>query len=255
MIDENTSTESTQTPPDNSQTEQSQPSSAVSPVSPPPSPTQPAPQPTSSTPQPTQLSDDQVSSLKDSITKDVSGKVSQEVSKSVIEKIGEALGLTKKQEEALPTDPQSLQRVVDERIKAGIEQFKNEQKQEVEQSQQTYQERVKEIQTGWFTQYDQLARSGKVPMIKDANDTNDAGVLARRRIILAIGSEIEKLRANGDTYIPSISDVILQNPNVLRGDVAGADLPISGNTAVKEQPFSNQEIRNKSMAQIASESN
>ena len=54
--------------------------------------------------------------LKEEITRDVSGKVSEEVSKSVIQRIGEALGLTKKEEAKLPTDPESLKKIVDENV-------------------------------------------------------------------------------------------------------------------------------------------
>src|SRR3990167_8488908 len=62
------------------------------------------------------LSQDQVASLKEDISKDLSGRVSQEVSKSVIQKIGEALGLTKKEEEALPTDPKRLTKLINQAI-------------------------------------------------------------------------------------------------------------------------------------------
>ena len=248
MVDENTSnspastTSNESTLQDNSQVSQPTQDTQSQSQAQPTTPAQPTPQ----SPTPSSSPVD-VESIK--------AEVSKGVTETVKENIKKVFGLSEKEKEELPTDADSLQKLVDEKVKQQLEQYKTQEKQEKTQSEQQYQEKVKEIQSGWFNQYDILARAGKVPLIKDPNDVNDAGVLARRKIIIAIGKQIETLRAEGNTYIPSISDIILQNPNVLRSEVPGADLPISGNTATTQPEFSNQEIRNKSMAQIASESN
>ena len=51
------------------------------------------------------------------IEKNLESSISEKVSKSVITKIGEALGLTKKEEETLPTDPKELLEKVREESK------------------------------------------------------------------------------------------------------------------------------------------
>ena len=182
--------------------------------------------------QPSGLSDDQVTSIKDSISKDVTGKVSQEVSKSVIEKIGEALGLTKKQEDKLPTDAAELQKLVDQKLDEKFNQYKEQADKEDKEVETQRQTRINSTVQSWFTQYNQLAKLGKVPAMKEAKE-GDAGYDARKKLILAIGKMIEQNKSQGVDYTPSISDVLVAFPDVLKGP-PGADLPISGNTAVRE---------------------
>lgn len=198
------------------------------------------------------LSDEQVASLKESISKDVSGTVSQEVSKSVIQKIGEALGLTKKEEDKLPTDAEALQKMVDQKLEERFSKLSEEAKKEEEGEKTARQERINGIVNGWYTQYNILARSGKVPPIKNAGDENDSGLQARKKIILAIGKMIEQNKSQGIDYTPTISDVLVTYPQVLQGP-PGADLPISGNTAVRENEdsFKYDSIHKKSFEEIA----
>jgi len=198
-----------------------------------------------------QLSDEQVASLKDSITKDVSGVVSQEVSKSVIQKIGDALGLTKKQEEALPTDADALKKIVNEQLEQRFAKLEEEGEKEEKQSETQRQERINGIVQGWYTQYNQLSKLGKVPQMKEAKE-GDAGYDARKKLILAIGKMIEQNRSQGIEYTPSISDILVAHPQVLEGP-PGADLPISGNTQVREtgESFKYKDIKEKSFEEIA----
>jgi len=202
--------------------------------------------PTTTTPQ--TLSDEQVASLKDSITKDVSGKVST----SVIQRIGEALGLTKKQEEALPTDAAQLQKIVDQKLEERFTKLQQQADQEEKQTETQRQERINGIVQGWYSQYDQMARLGKVPQMKQAVE-GDPGYDARKKIILAIGEMINENKQKGVDYTPSISDVLIANPQVLEG-VPGANLPISGNTQVRESAadFKHSDITSKSWEEIAS---
>lgn len=193
--------------------------------------------------------------LREEITKDVSGKVSEEVSKSVIRKIGDALGLSKKEEEKLPTDAESLKKIVDTRVGEVLEKRDKELEDKGEQAETEKETRIDNIIKGWHTQYSQLAIAGKVPVIKNENDTNDRGVVARRKFIQAIGKMIDTNKLQGVDYVPSVADVLVMNPDVLKGP-AGANMPISGATPVQgdSDSFSNKEIRGKTMAQIASES-
>lgn len=198
------------------------------------------------------ISDDQISSLKSQITKDVEGKVSSEVSQSIIAKIGTALGLTKQEEEKLPTDAETLKKIVDEQVQAGINQYKTEVEEQESRSIEEREQQINQVITGWHSQYDQLSRMGKVPKVENQSDPNDKGIVARRKIIMAIGKMIEQNKKDGVRYTPTVSDVLLASPNVLSAP-PGADLPISGNTHVREDDsaFTNAEIRNKSFAEIA----
>lgn len=209
--------------------------------------------------QPAQISDDVKASLKDEITRDISGKVGEEVSKSVIERIAEALGLNKKEEAKLPTDAESLKKLVDEAVQKRMEaEAERAEEQEIESKEQR-QIRINGIILGWHGQYNEMAKLGKVPAIKNANDANDEGVVARRKIILAIGKIIDEYRKTdpNSEYTPSVSEVLIRFPRVLEAP-PGADLPISGNNAVRgnESSFSYQkDVKGKTFEQIASEAN
>ena len=172
--------------------------------------------------------------LKEEITRDVSGKVSEEVSKSVIQRIGEALGLTKKEEAKLPTDPESLKKIVDEAVSTRLDEFTRQQAEATETSEEEYRQKVDETIKNWYAQYNQLARIGKVPPVTNEGDRSDKGVNARKKIILAIGQMIEENKKAGVDYVPSIADAMLARPNVLTAAPPGADLPISGNTSATE---------------------
>ena len=199
-----------------------------------------------------ELSEDQVTTLKDSITKDVSGKVSADVSKSVIQKIGEALGLSKKEEEELPKDAEGLNKLIGKRVKEELSKAGEKTEEDQKVSAKERQGEIDTIIKGWHAQYAQLSKTGKVPAIANPNDINDPGVIARRKVILAIGKMIEKNKAEGVTLTPSVSDVLLASPNVLTAP-PGANLPISGDTQSTENTtqFSNKEITKKSFAEIA----
>ncbi len=181
---------------------------------------------------PKPMSEEQVASLKKGITEDVSG----EVSKSVIQKIGEALGLTKKEEvDNLPTDAEALKKIVDTEVTRRFEKETQDTVKQQKQEATNHQNRIDGTVRNWHTQYSELSRLGKVPVIKNEADEQDEGVEARKKIILAMGgiiSEMQKVNPNSD-YLPSISEVLVRFPNVLKGP-PGADLPISGNTAVRE---------------------
>jgi hypothetical protein len=232
-------------------------------TSPEPTPT-PAPTPTpipTPTPTPTPapapvpaMSDEQMKSLKDSISTDVSGRVSGEVSKSIIQRIGEALGLTKKEEDELPSNATQLKKIIDQKIQEQFSQLSSQATDEEKREATEKQQRIDTIVTTWYGQYNQLARIGKVPPVTKADDPNDKGVMARRQIIIAIGKMIEENKKNGIEYVPSISDVLISYPNILKGP-PGADLPISGNTQVREpqDAFTHKEIRDKSFEEIARE--
>lgn len=181
-------------------------------------------------------------------------EVSGEVSKSVIEKIGEALGLTKKEEAALPTNAEELQKVVDAKVQEALESRDRKYQEEQTQTQKAQEARVDGIITGWHTEYDRLAAVGKVPAIKDPDNPEDPGVKARRELILGIGDIIAEERKLGIVRTPALSEVLLNEPTRLKG-IPGADLPISGNSAVREEPanYSNKEIRSKTFQQILSE--
>lgn len=199
------------------------------------------------------ISDDQVSSLKTSIAKDVEGSLADKVSKSVTEKIATALGLTKDEEEQLPKDAESLKRIVDEQVSQRLEEQNQQLEQEEQKTQQQRQQEINSIVTNWNQQYSRLAQQNPdIPKIEKAGDKSDAGEQAKRKIILHIGKMINDLRARGDNSIPSVHEALIDNPKLLEG-VEGADLPISGNTASREneESFKYQEdIAGKSFEQI-----
>ena len=203
---------------------------------PPAAPTPPAP---SATPSAQGPSDAQIASQATSgldpekLKKEISENVAGEVSKSVLTKIAEALGLTKKEEAKLPTDPEALKALVNEQVQARLAEENKIREESDKVSQEEYQAKVNNTIKGWYAQYNQMASLGKVPRIANESDKNDRGVASRRKIILAIGKVIEENKKQGVEYVPSISDILIQYPNVLSG-LPGGDLPISGNTVPSE---------------------
>ena len=126
-----------------------------------------------------------------------------------------------------------------------------------EEEKQGQQERIDNTIKGWHSQYNQLASLGKVPAIKNASDTADEGVVARRKLILGIGKIIEEIRKTDPTseYVPSVSEVLVRFPDILKAP-PGADLPISGNTAVRENETSfsyDKDVKGKTFEQIVAE--
>jgi len=187
-----------------------------------------------------------------SISDDQLSSVSDTVSKSVIQRLSESLGLNKKEAEELPTDPESLQKIVDERVQSQLQDrdAKNEEIRKLEETQQS--NNINSIIKGWDSQYTQLAQSGKVPAIKKLSDPNDPGVVAKRKMIMAIGKVIEQNKAKGIEYTPTVAEILVNYPTVLDGP-PGADLPISGSTAgVSNSPQVNyqKDIAGKSFQQI-----
>lgn len=203
--------------------------------------------------QPQSLSEDQVSSLKESISKDVSGNVIKEVSEKVRASIAEALGLSKKEEEELPKNAEALKRIVDDAVNARMDELGKKAEEDEKQQEQDHQKRIDAIVKDWNSDYARLAEAGKVPKIANATDKADAGIVARRKIILHIGKMIQTLKAQGIDKTPSIADALIDNPNVLK-EPAGGDLPVSGNTASRENEDSfkyQEDIAGKTFEQIA----
>lgn len=194
--------------------------------------------------------------LRQEISQDVTKSVSDTVSKSIIERIGSALGLNKQeQEEEIPKDPEALKKFVNDQVQARLKDQKDQEQSQVQQTQEQRQQQIDTIITGWHSQYEALARMGKLPKIEDSSNKDDKGVVARRKLILEVGKIIDENKQNGIQYTPTIQDALMVNPQVVNG-VPGANLPISGNTssANSGEAFSNKEIRGKSFLEIAAES-
>ena len=150
----------------------------------PPSAPTPPPTETPPTPPPAPSVD------KESLSKEISDSVSETVSKSLLEKIGGALGLTQKEKEGLPTDKEELANFVREQGRKGAEEVltereKQEQK-ESEQREQQLTEGANRFQTLWQRQYNELSEAGKVPKIEKADDLNDPGNQAKTKILLKL---------------------------------------------------------------------
>lgn len=145
-------------------------------------------------------------------------------------------------EEVKPEVKPDTPQIDPEKIKQeAVEEFEKRQETKAKEQEQ----RVENILKGWYNEYNTYAKAGKVPEIKNADDENDPGVVARRKLIQALG----QMKQQGKD-VTSLSQVLLLNPNALQAP--GADAPVSGegNPAGDPQTFKNSEIRNKSFAQI-----
>jgi len=199
------------------------PPSPVDPVS------TPAPEPTAPpavTPEPQQLDTE-------ALKKEISESVTGEVQKSVIAKIAEALGLGKKEEEALPTDPAELLEMVENKTRETAESVLSERENAAQKQQET---RDQELTSGaekfkqlWTDQYSQLAESGRVPKIVTPTDVNDPGNIAKAKILSKLRTILNENEANGIDYVPTLKEVFYENTDILRIETTtGANAPISG---------------------------
>src|SRR3990167_6862407 len=165
--------------------------------------------------------------------KKIEGSVTDKVSKTLLEKIGGALGLTKDEEEKLPTDPKELQKFVQDNAKRIVQETLTER--EVQEQMQS-EERQKQVTEGaqrfqslWKSQYEELATQGRVPKIQNPNDANDPGNVAKVRLLTKIKEIIDENQKKGVDYVPTLKEVYYENPDVLRSETtAGAHTPISG---------------------------
>ncbi len=173
----------------------------------------------------------------DAIKKDLESSVSDSVSKSVLQKLGDALGLNKKQEEQLPKDPKELLAYIKEESRRQAEDIINaREKASKDQQTQTEQEKQKQLQDGaknfqetWNRDFTEMSTLGMVPKIVDANNQNDPGRLAKTKILLKLKEVIDENEKNGIDHVPSLWEIMSRFPNVFKTNtVAGANTPVSG---------------------------
>ncbi len=159
--------------------------------------------------------------------------VTEKVSKTLLEKIGGALGLNKEEKKQLPTDPEELAQFIRENAKRGTEEVFTEKEKEEQAEREERESQVSEgaqrFQTLWKNQYAELAESGRVPKIENPDDKNDPGNVAKVKILTKLSQIIKENEEKGIDYVPTLKEVFYENPNILRTDtVAGATTPISG---------------------------
>ena len=159
--------------------------------------------------------------------------VTEKVSKSVIDKIGQALGITKTEEkEQIPTDPAELKKFIEDHGAAAAQKVLDDREQAQKTAQEQQQKQVQEgaarFQTLWKSQYTELGEKGLVPKVVNAEDKNDPGNIARVKLLTKLSEVIKHNQANGIDYVPTLKEVYYENPNILTEEVAGGDAPISG---------------------------
>ncbi len=190
-----------------------------------PPPTTPSPQ---TTPQPVApISQEELDKLQASVEKTTTEKVS----KSVISKIGEALGLTKKeQEEEVPTDPKKLKEYIANVAKKQTEEILKSKEtataETTKEQEEKLQEGAKNFQQVWAYQYVEMANLGNVPKIEKPQDPQDPGNVAKARLLLKLKEVLDENKKNNVDYVPSLWEILSRYPNVLK--TAGANVPVSG---------------------------
>lgn len=175
-----------------------------------------------------------------------------EPEKEVAKEVAPPIKETPKVEPEKPetkTEPEEEKSIDPDTFKKEI---KDELKTEAVEAEKAEQTRVDTVKAGWTHEAELLAKAGKIPKIEDPNDENDPGVVAKRNLIIKLGVEVRRNQADGNNFVPSLSQIAMLHPEVIE-PVAGGDLPISGGSipTTKTQDFENKEIRGKSMQQIA----
>jgi len=163
----------------------------------------------------------------------IESSITEKVSKSLIERIGTALGMTKEEKKQIPTDPDELRAFVREESKRGTQEILSEREKADQKAQEEREQQITEgatrFQTLWKNQYNELAESGRVPKILKPEDKNDPGNIAKVKILTKLSQIIKENEANGIDYVPTLKEVFYENPNLLRTDtIAGATTPVAG---------------------------
>lgn len=154
----------------------------------------------------------------------------EKASKSFIQKLTEAFGLSKKEEDVVPTDPTKLGEYIDSRAKKQAEEILKARDDKTEEATKEQQEKLQtgaeEYKVSWTYQYNEMAKHGSVPAVEKPQDPQDPGNIARGRLLLKLGQVLEENKKNGIDYVPSLWEILSRFPNVLR--TAGADTPVAG---------------------------
>jgi hypothetical protein len=180
-------------------------------------------------PETPEIPEEKLTSLKDDITKDVSGKVSEQVSKSVLEKIGAALGLTKEEEEELPKDAASLKKLVQQEAQNLLKQRDEEQQKTQQQEDQQLDRGAQTFRELWNRDYTEMANNGMVPKIEKADDPNDPGNQAKTRVLAQLKKVLDENAAKGVDYVPTLWEIMARYPETLKTETTtGANAPVSG---------------------------
>ena len=170
----------------------------------------------------------------EAVKKDLESSITEKVSKGVVEKIAEALGITKKEEvEKIPQTKEELMQFVKDNARQTYDETQTEQQKQEQETQrqqdQQLQEGAKRFQTLWAGQYNELAERNLVPKITKAEDKNDPGNVAKVKILTKLKQMIDENQKKGVDYVPTLKEVFYENPNVLRTETTtGANAPISG---------------------------
>ena len=166
------------------------------------------------------------------ITKDIRETVTGEVSKSILEKISGALGLNKEEKKALPTDPDELAEFVRNESKKGVQEVLTQQEKDAQAVETEKERQITEgagrFQSLWTNQYTELAESGRVPKITNADDKNDPGNVAKVKILSKLKEILDINQAKGIDYVPTLKEVFYENLDILNTSTAGENAPISG---------------------------
>ena len=169
----------------------------------------------------------------DSIKSELEGSISDKVSKNVIEKIGEALGLNKKEEDALPKDPKELRKFIEETSQRKAKELfeaRDREKDDAEQHRQQQLNQGAETFRGvWTRDYNEMANLGMVPKINNAQDANDLGSKTKVRLLSKMKEILDENAQRGVDHVPTLWEIAQRFPEVVRLETtAGANSPISG---------------------------
>ena len=160
-------------------------------------------------------------------------KIEEKVSKGLLAKIADAWNLTKKEEEAIPTDPEGLKKYIDDITDKKLKAVADEREKKATQSQADQEKQLaagaKNFQNMWVRDYNEMAKLNRVPAIVNATDKNDPGNIAKTKILFKLSEVLKENEAAGIDYVPSMWEIIARFPNVLRTETtAGATAPVSG---------------------------
>ena len=198
------------------------------PVTPPTTPPSTPP----ATPPPAEPPKVDTSEIEDKLEKSLTEKIASnfEELKGVLAK---GLGLTKEEEKELPKDPKKLKVFIQKEAKRQaqgiIDKKEEESTKATKDDEKKKEEGATQYQQLWVRDYTTMAERGMVPKIEKADDVNDPGNVAKRKILLKLNEILTENAKNNVDHVPSLWEILASFPDIMRTETTtGANAPVSG---------------------------
>lgn len=201
----------------------------------------------------------------------ITEQATQRAEERVLKRIGEALGLTKQEEQQAKDEglvppwekegrnPKSYKEVAE--FSADLAEWKRQQgmKADEEAKAQAVEEEKQKTEAWnrhWDEQLEDLTTSGKLPKVENKDDPQDPGIVARKALWQAMYDINQTRLKENKQALSSLKEVYYEHYKDPNAQLPGADAPVSmgrsGGGSGNTPSYTHDDIRNSSFEQILS---